>query len=100
MISRAIAIHTLGLRIYRKKIAKFKTANIFVGGSTAKLANLNARQYFRVYCITLIIRVNFDHAWAEHYPISLKLQLSANYLNMVTNTSQQSHCNSVIVHMY
>ena len=74
MISRAIAIHTLGLRIYRKKIAKFKTANIFVGGSTAKLAKLNARQYFRVYCITLIkfiIRVNFDHAWVEHYPVTL-----------------------------
>ncbi|MCG8622517.1 MAG: hypothetical protein MJE68_11055, partial [Proteobacteria bacterium] len=35
---------------HRKKIAKFKTANIiFVGGSMAKIARLNARQYFRVY---------------------------------------------------
>ena len=34
---------------HRKKITKFKTANIFVGGSTAKIAKLNACQYFRVY---------------------------------------------------
>ena len=45
-----------------EKIAKFKTANIFVGGSMAKIAKLNARQYFRVYgmCVysNLIERVH------------------------------------------
>ena len=47
--------NTLGLRI-GKKIAKFKTANIFVGGSTAKIAKLNARQYFH--------KVSY-HAWQK-----------------------------------
>ena len=43
--------NTLGLYMHRKKVAKFLTTNIFVGGSTAKIAKLNARQYISAYTV-------------------------------------------------
>ena len=42
--------------------------------------------------VSFIIHVNFDHAWAEHYPITLTTQEVRVYFELRYHDDAHAHC--------